>query len=291
MPYTTNPHMPRLRKQAANLVLKEGWSTRQVARYTGFHYSTISRWVDKAKMCHNRNIPTESSRPHSHPQKLSSETVQAILDYRGRYRKCAEVIHYLLLKNGYEVSLSSVKRTLKRHGLTYPSKWKKWHVYPPRPLPENPGILVEIDTVHDGPHQDRLYIYTLLDVCCRWGHAWPVRRISAHHSLRFVRQARSSAPFAFTTLQSDHGPEFPKWFSKQCVAQGLEHRHSRVRTPTDNAHLERFNRTLQQECLTRCPRSLKSWQRAIPEYLHYYNTERPHMGLDMQTPLKVLQRY
>ncbi|MFC1721593.1 helix-turn-helix domain-containing protein [Patescibacteria group bacterium] len=50
MPYTTNPHLPRLRIQAAKLVINDGWSTRQAARYYGYNQGTIVRWVQKAKM-------------------------------------------------------------------------------------------------------------------------------------------------------------------------------------------------------------------------------------------------
>ena len=69
----------------------------------------------------------------------------------------------------------------------------------------------------------------------------------------------------------------------------MAHRHSSVRQPNDNAHLERFNRTIQEECLSRVPRSLASYQREIPAYLHYYNTERPHMGLEMRTPEDIIK--
>jgi transposase len=71
MAYTTNPHLPRLRMKAARLVLDKGWSTRQVARYTGFNQSTIVRWVKKARYTNRRVIPTLSSRPHHHPNQLS----------------------------------------------------------------------------------------------------------------------------------------------------------------------------------------------------------------------------
>lgn len=291
MPYTTNPKLPKLRMDAARLVLTQGWSTRAVACHTGFNQSTVVRWVREARGSTRRIIPTRSSRPHHHPQALSVETVRTIVEYRQRYRRCAEVLQYLLAKDGIDVSLSSVKRTLQRQGLTYPSPWKRWHQYPPRPIPEKPGNLVEIDTIHDGGHDARLYVYTLLDVCSRWAWAIPVVRITTHASLRFVRQAQTTAPFAFATLQSDHGSEFSTWFTKMLSAQGMAHRHSRVRQPNDNAHLERFNRTLQDECLSRCSRSLRSWRRTIPEYLNYYNTERPHLALDFKSPLEVMRRY
>jgi transposase InsO family protein len=217
--------------------------------------------------------------------------VSRILAVRNERNQCAEIVHHRLGTEGVRVSLSSVKRVLKRHGMTRFSKWKKWHQYPPRPLPEKPGILVQIDTIHDGPHDDRLYAYALIDVCSRWASAATTEKINTHRSLRFVAGTQRIAPFAFSTLQSDHGSEFSKWFTKRIGERGLTHRHSRVRTPTDNSHVERFIQTLQKECLNRASRSLRSWQREIPEFLHYYNTERPHMGLNYRTPLEVLRSY
>lgn len=291
MPYTMNPHLPRLRMQTAQLVIKQGWSTRQVARYTGFNHTTIVRWVAKARLSNLRTIPTESSKPHHHPSELPWQTTTAILQHRQRYGRCAEVIHYQLAKEGFGVSLSSVKRTLRRHGLTYPSKWKKWHTYPERPLPKKPGVLVEIDSMREGLASEHLCLYVLIDVYSRWGFAKPVMVVNSWQSAKFFSEAKRNSLFPFKLIQSDHGSEFARWFSKQLLASGVKHRHSRVRRPTDNGHVERFIRTIQQECLARNPRSLKAWQKAIPEFINYYNTQRPHMGLEMKTPLEVVRSY
>lgn len=292
MPYTTNPHLPRIRLETAKLVTEKGWSTRQAARYSGFNQSTVVRWVQASRLCNfKRIIPTLSSRPHHHPHELGREMIETVLEYRKKYQRCAEVLHYLLTRDGYVLSLSSVKRVLKRAGVTRYSKWKKWHQYDPRPVPARPGILVEIDTIVDGPHTDRLYIYTMLDVCTRWGFALPITHINTHASWEFIQKAQLVMPFSLSLVQSDHGSEFSKWFSKQIMANGIIHRHTRVRRPTDNGHLERFNRTLQEECLNRIPKSLSSYQKTIPDYLHYYNTERPHMALHMLTPHQVMQSY
>lgn len=275
--------------KAAQLVIQDGWSTRKVSRYTGYNQSSIVRWVEAARNSNLLVIPTRSSKPHHHPHELAQKTVSAILQYRAERNQCAEILHHRLMDDGYRVSMSSVKRVLKRFGCSRYSKWKKWHRYPERPLALKPGILVEIDTIHDGPHKDRLYVYTMLDVCSRFAHALPSERINTHRSLRFVRTA--SLPFSVHTLQSDHGPEFSKWFTKMIARDGMAHRHSRVRKPNDNAHLERFNRTIQEECLNRIPRNMRSWQTEIPEYLRYYNGERPHMGLRFKTPTEVMQSY
>jgi len=127
----------------------------------------------------------------------------------------------------------------------------------------------------------------MLDVCSRWADAWPTDRVSTYKSLYAVQHAQLLSPFKFETIQSDHGSEFSKYFTKQLTARGFLHRHSRIRTPTDNGHLERFNRTIQEECLNRIPRKLAIYKREIPEYLKWYNEKRPHMALKMQTPISV----
>lgn len=289
MAYTSNPKLPQLRMQAVNL-LKNGWSTREVALHLNYNQSTIVRWWARGKKLNTRVVPTVSSRPHHHPRELAPEIVEAIVAERLKHNRCAEVVHHSLVARGIQVSLSSVKRTLARKQLIAKrSPWKRWHLSTPRPEVALPGDLVELDTVHRGPAvPGRLYLYTLIDVCSRWADAAPSLRINTHRSLRFVRAAQDLAPFTFVTLQSDNGSEWSTYFSEQI---GVAHRHSRVRTPNDNGHLERFNRTIQEECLDRIPQTLRAYRRAIPEYLRYYNTERPHLGLDLKTPLQVMRSY
>src|SRR3989344_786802 len=118
----------------------------------------------------------------------------------------------------------------------------------------------------------------------------PVRHAMSHNHFGEMF-SRKAVPFSIATPQSDHGSEFSKHFTKMIVPHGMAHRHSRVRKPNDNAHLERFNRTIQQECIYRIPRSIKVWKKEIPLYLHYYNFERPHMGINYQTPNQVVRSY
>lgn len=291
MPYAINPKLPRLRMQVARLVINDGFSTREAARYSGYNQSTVARWVKEAGHTNLYVIPTKSSRPRSHPKALPRNIVRRIIELRSERNQCAEILHHRLIAEDITVSLSSVKRTLKRYGLSRFSQWKKWHQYPERPLPEKPGILVEIDTMWDGLGAARLYVYTLIDVCSRWAFAWPYLKANSFKSIAFLERAREASPFGFQTLQSDHGAEFSTRFTKRAEYRGMAHRHSRIRTPNDNAHLERFNLTLQRECLSRITRSLRSYQKEIPEYIRYYNGERPHMGLDMRTPLEVMRSY
>ena len=91
--------------------------------------------------------------------------------------------------------------------------------------------------------------------------------------------------FQFKTLQSDHGSEFSQHFSERIK---ITHRHSRVRKPNDNAHIERFNRTLQEECLDRVDRDVKKINEVLKEYIPHYNTKRLHLGISLKTPGQLL---
>lgn len=290
--YTTYNRLPRIRMEAVRLVKGRGWSTRQAARHFGFTHSAIVKWLKKADFLpqNSQFIPTRSSKPNHSPRALDQETIRAILELRTERNQCAEILHHRLKEERHIlVSLSSVKRVLRRCGVSKYSRWKKWHQYPERPLPEKPGFLVELDTVHEGAPNDRISAYALIDLCSRWGYAEPVLKADTRSARLFVKQASRSAPFRFQTIQTDHGSEFSKWFTKSLKHDGLSHRHSRVRTPTDNGHVERFIRTLQDECLHRIPKSFRIWQKEIPEFIRYYNEERPHMGLNFKTPAEILK--
>ncbi len=275
--------------QAVLLVRQKGWSIRQTARHLGFHHTAVMRWLKKAsKITDGRMvIPTMSSRPYHHPNELSEEMVDKIIRFRLKHNRCAEVVHQEMLDAGYSISLSSIKRTLKRNYLIRKrSPWKRWHFTEERPLALKPGDLVQIDTLHVIP--GILYVYTLLDVFSRWAYAKVSQRINTHSSLVFVKLAQREFPHSFEVLQSDHGSEFSTYFSENIK---INHRHSRVRRPNDNGHLERFNRTLKEECLDEIPKTLKAYQKTIPEYLSYYNNERLHLGLNLKTPSQVVTSY
>lgn len=291
MAYTINPKLPRLRMEAVKKIKNEGWSIRQTARYHGYNPSTISRWLSRAPADNRKTIPTRSSRPHRHPAMLSEEKVRAIVKVRLEHNKCAEVVQKQLENNGIDVSLSSVKRTLKRTNLIrYKSPWKKWHYSLPRPMAEKPGDLLQLDTVHFVTSSGRrFYVYTIIDLYSRWAYAEVVKKISAGNSVLFLRNARKRAKFNFVMVQSDNGPEFTQWFTRGIARMKIAHRHSRIRKCNDNAHIERFNRTIQEECFgTEKPVNYDRYLSLINDYLRYYNNSRLHLSLGLKTPAEMI---
>lgn len=292
MPYSKNPHLPKVRRDAVNLVKYRHWSMRKVARRFGVEPSTISRWCRLPQATGWNELPTRSSRPHTSPQALKREVVSAIIHKRIGRRRCGQVIHQELLRDGVKVSLPSVQRTLNRLGLLKKrSLWKRPHDTTLRPEALYSGALLQVDTIHLRVSGDsRIYVYTLIDLFSRWAYAEVVEKIGAEASVRFIARAKRVSPFEFEMIQTDHGSEFSLWFTHSLGTRGLKHRHSRVRQSNDNAHVERFNRTIQEECLDQTPHTITAFKKVLPTYLKYYNNERLHMGLNYQTPLEVLRR-
>jgi transposase InsO family protein len=282
MAYTTNPRMPRLRARAVREV-QLGKSVSEVARHYGYSKSAVSKWCKKVPKAGAHEIPTMSSRPHHHPNELSSDVVEKIIKCKKKYDRCSEVIHQYLKNDGVKVSLNSVRRKIDRAGLMRKrSPWKRLHLSIHRPEALKPGDLVMVDTIHIMIEpKKRIYIYTLIDVHSRWSYAWAVERIGAAKSVEFIERAQHEAPFKFNCIQSDNGAEFTQHFTERI---NMLHRHSRVRKPNDNSYIERFNRTLKEECLSNFQRDVTIFNIALPAYLEFYNTERLHMGIDFKTP-------
>jgi len=269
----------------------KGFSMRTVARRFGVQPSTISRWCAKDPTGRYQ-IETKSSRPRTSPRALKKETVAAIIDKRIGRRRCGQVVHYELIQEGVDVSLSSVQRTLSRLNLLKKrSPWKRPHDYTERPEVTHPGALLEADTVHIMlPDGSRLYVYTVIDLYSRWAYAEVAKKISAATSGAFIARAETTAPFSFEMVQTDNGGEFQKMFRFRIYKLGLMHRYSRVRQSNDQAHIERFNRTIQEECLDRTPQTIRHFRKALKVWLPYYNDNRIHLGLNYKTPSQVLRR-
>lgn len=320
MSYSTNPNAPKARGNALKCLIIERKPITVVARQFGVNRSTIWRWKKKwqiqnryvqltndnrphraaGKVFRNDaikwNIPTMTSAPQSHPLRIKQTIVKRTIELRKANHRCAEVIHHQLTEEGFTVSLSSVKRILdKYHYTNHWSKWKKRRTNSPRPKASAPGELVEVDTVHyvDQLTGKRVYITTVIDLYSRMAHARPSDKLIPGEAVKAVMDARQQFGFEFTTVQSDNGPEFSSHFTSKLSEHNIRHRHTRVHKPNDNSHIERFNRTLREECIGyHKPRSLTLalLTNKLNQYLDYYNHDRLHLGLQCKTPTQMLQR-
>jgi putative transposase len=108
-----------------------------------------------------------------------------------------------------------------------------------------------------------------------------------------VVRASSEFGFALQLVHADNGPEYSRYFGEQLTKCGITVRHSRPGRPNENAQIERFNRTIQEECLGHSltyKTTNKLVQVRLAAYPDYYNTKRIHLDLQCLTPAEMLRR-
>lgn len=287
--YTTNERLPKLRAQAVTMV-RSGKTTREVAKYFGYSQSVIVKWCKRARDKKDiQTIETLSSRPHNTPKSISRELEAKVIDVRLNNKRCAEVVQRILKNQNQIISLATVKRVIKRNGLSKnKSPWKKIRTYPPRPDILAPGDLIQIDTVHiTRPDKTKTYIYTAIDIYSRTGYAKRYEKCNTWNSISFLRYIINNSDFKIKTIQTDNGSEFSKFLTDYANRLKINHRHIHPRSPNENGHLERFNRTVQDEP---SKFGFTYWtQKSLDDYMNYYNNQRHHLGIDLKTPRQMLQ--
>ena len=322
MSYCTGKNIEIARGKAIKMLVLEKKPVGAVADRFGVHRSTIWRWYKKWKKINNHiefinpvrrqylgispykyeickwRIESESSSP-KHPHMLGEDLVQLVLDVRDQIKRCAEVVwHHINKVLCISISLSSVRRILKCHHRMVKLKYHRNRQYKsiPRPKILNPGDLVEIDTIHlfNPISKQKRYMYTVIDLYTRMAYARVYEDLKPGHSIDAITEAEQYFGFKFKIVQSDNGLEFARYFETKLEAKGIQIRHTRLGRPNDNAHIERFNRTRQEECtgpyyLESEP--LKKLDNKILNYIDFYNYKRIHLGLEYRTPAEMLHRF
>ncbi len=292
MAYVTSPYAPRARRLAVQDVRTKRLTVQQASRRYGVHRITIWRWVATASPDHRAFIENKSSAPHSHTNQLPAWMIERVIAVRKERKRCAVVVHHQLEKEGLVISLSSVKRIFKRNGLTRKGKRPRLtDTRFRRPPSTCPGALVEMDTIHFVTNKyQRFYVYSIIDTFSRFAYVEFQPSISPAVSCQVIDRALRVFPFPIQVIQTDHGQEFSFSLEVALRKQAVRLRHTRVKKPNDNAHIERFNRTLQEECFDGLFPEKKTIQRLLEKYVDYYNNKRLHLGIECITPQEMLQR-
>lgn len=125
-------------------------------------------------------------------------------------------------------------------------------------------------------------------------------RYIVHHELRMnmqefdveitVQRALEKYPFAKPRLITDNGSQFiSKDFAEYLKQAGLQHIRTSIAYPQSNGKIERYHRTIHEECLrTKSLIDLDDARKQIAEFIDYYNTKRLHSSLFYLTPTDFL---
>ncbi|MEK7541154.1 MAG: integrase core domain-containing protein [Patescibacteria group bacterium] len=147
--------------------------------------------------------------------------------------------------------------------------------------PEYPGHLIALDTIEKFINGTRRYVITFEDIYTRFSFAWATSSHVSKAAEEFFELCSKVFPYSFNFLYvlTDNGSEFKKYFSEKLCELHLTHFHTYPKTPKMNAHVERFNKTIQDDWIDwhlSEPIEPDVFNRNLMDYLIFYNTERVH---------------
>jgi len=155
------------------------------------------------------------------------------------------------------------------------------------------GHLIQVDTIVLHLFGVKRYILTAIDIFGKLAYARCYKNQSSYSATDFLIRLNYLLDDQIVNIQTDNGSEFSKYFERACSTLGISHYFSRVRTPKDNAVVERFNRTLQEEWLSdgNFTDDIEEMNRRLTIWLEFYNFKRRHYSLDNMSPINYLIKY
>ncbi|MFH1523318.1 MAG: integrase core domain-containing protein, partial [Patescibacteria group bacterium] len=153
------------------------------------------------------------------------------------------------------------------------------------------GDLVEIDTIVKFVWNVKRYIITAVDVKTRYSFAWAYERATSVNARDFYQKLKIAFPYAIKATQTDNGSEFHKYFRDYLEKSRITHYWNYPGQPYKNGHIEKYNRTMQEEFVDQNEillQDVNEFNQKLMDWLVWYNTERYHWSLDLTSPVDYL---
>jgi putative transposase len=264
-------------------------------RNIGISYSKYYDWKNRLGIENNHN----GKIPKQHW--LTPEERQSVIDYA--IQNVAENGYYL--KDGYRriaysgidagafaVSPASVYRVLHKEGLL--NKWAG-----KKTTSKGSGYR-QPDVPHKEWHTDIKYVNFrgtfLFFISVMDGYS----RYILHHELRTsmtefdveitIQRAHEKYPNEKPRIISDNGSQYKSLeFNKYLDMLDYIHIHTSPSYPQSNGKIERFHRSLQEECVSKTSMiNIDDAKKQIAEYVDHYNNKRLHSALFYLRPIDFL---
>jgi transposase InsO family protein len=274
----------------------QGVSFRALSQQSGIRRELLSRWWRRYQEEGRTGLEPRSRRPQHSAEQLPVTVEQEILELRKRGWGPARIA--LALKIGH----SSVYRVLLRHGRN--------RLRPPAPRvfrryeKSRPGELLHLDLkyLYRWPNTSREYAYGAIDDFSREAVACIRPQRSSGDAVLFLEEVLSTLPYRVEAVMTDNDLIFTMRhafhsqrqtrFQEACRSLGIQHWLARPHHPQSNGKIERFFRTLDEECfLVHDPGCSQLRIRDLEEFVWYYNHKRPHLSLHGLTPIERRQAY
>src|SRR3989344_5381680 len=140
-------------------------------------------------------------------------------------------------------------------------------------------------------------LYIAIDDFSRELYAAILSDKTQYSSTAFLSQVLEECPYTIETWYTDNGTEYKgnsrkHEFMRLCQENGIKQSFTRPHTPRTNGKAERVIKTIQDMWLK------KTWftsrihrKQELIRFVNYYNTVKPHKGINNRTPMEQLINY
>lgn len=274
----------------------QGRSLSSLSLEFGIPRQVLSRWWSRWQADGLKGLAPRSRRPQHSPQRIAATTQREILKWRRRGLGPARIALHV------DTSPMTVYRVLSRLGMN--------RLRPRRPRvvrryeKTRPGELLHLDVKYLPALRNARwdYEFAAVDDFSREAVAWITTEQTSATATAFLEKVLSHLPYpveavmtdnawAFTMVKTAH-PGRRSRFEQALRSLGIAHRLLRPYAPECNGKVERFFRTVDDECLNvQRLFSFGARSRALDKFLWYYNNERPHLSLAGLTPVQRRQAF
>ncbi len=285
--------------------LDAGERAEEVGEALGVSVRTVYKWRQRYREAGLAGLEDRRSTPHRIRHRTSAARVRRIVELRRRRRTGGQIAQRL------RMAPSTVHAVLRREGLA------RLSMLEPRPVVrryerERPGELVHLDTkplvrigrVGHRIHGDRTtkvrgigweYVHVAIDDASRLAYVEVLPDQKGDTATAFFERARrwyAKRRIPIERVLTDNGSCYvSRRFRQALKRHEIRHLRTRAYRPQTNGKAERFIGTmLGGWAYARAYHTSNQRTKALPKWLRYYNEERPHRSLGMQSPAQRLSR-
>lgn len=268
---------------------QEGVPLSVLSERHGIARPVLSRWWARYQAHDLAGLRPRSRRPTHSPRRHAPAVAEAIDAARDFGWGVARIADELGIGHG------TVQRALEGTGRN------RLPAPPRRPVRRyektRPGELLHLDlkylpTLGNRPE----FEFAAIDDFTREGAAMVVGERSTVAATRFLEHVLAQLPYRVEAVMTDNDLMFTMRyayystrltrFQQALKSAGIEHRLIRPRSPESNGKVERFIKTIDDECFRIIrPHSSRARVGALKLFLEYYNHARPHQSLGGESPV------
>lgn len=167
---------------------------------------------------------------------------------------------------------------------------------------EYPGEMMHVDTKRlpiltgETPHDTHEYLFVGIDDFSRELYAAILLNKTRYSAASFLNQILVECPYTIEQIYSDNGTEYrgteDHAFMRICRENRIEQRFTKVKTPRTNGKAERVIRTLMDMWHRKTYfKSRAHRKQELIRFVNWYNTVKPHKGINNATPMEKLTSY